>query len=164
MKSTNRKPLEFKASPNKPKSSQRENRQKDFLHFLAQGESINDACSLLGVTRSAYEQWRGRHEGFREAVEAAREAHRQDVLCGFHTADAYARVLLDAIQRDDSLPAALRYRAAKTMLTRKGKSDWLPEPIPANAAPLAHYDDEQPESLHAEPASAPESAADRQRR
>ena len=54
MKATNRKPLEFKADPQKPKQSQRENRQKDFLRFLAQGESIHDACALVGITRHAY--------------------------------------------------------------------------------------------------------------
>ncbi|MCL4782292.1 MAG: hypothetical protein KJZ70_04585, partial [Bryobacterales bacterium] len=32
-----------------------------------------------------------------------------------------------------ALPAALRYRAAKSILTRKGKADRLPEPLPAPA-------------------------------
>ena len=72
MKSTNRKPLEFKASPNKPKLSQRENRQKDFLHFLAQGESINDACALVGVTRFPFERWRSREKEARFSVVAIR--------------------------------------------------------------------------------------------
>ncbi|MCC6263832.1 MAG: hypothetical protein IT169_09665, partial [Bryobacterales bacterium] len=70
-----------------------------------------------------------------------------------------ARMLLDAIQRDESLPAALRYRASKSLLSRKGKADWLPEPIPANAAPLAPFEDEEDEhpeaSPHAESAPAP---------
>ena len=144
MESTKRKPLKFATRPN-PREAEREQRQRDFLRFLAQGESIHDACALVGVTRHAYEKWRDRRKEFRAAVAAARESHRRDIACGFHTADAYARVLLDAIQRDEALPAGLRYRAAKSILTRKGKADWLPDPLPADAAPLAPYEDNQPE-------------------
>lgn len=71
MKSANRKLLEFTANPNNPELSQRKNRQNDFLHFLAQGESIHDACALAGVTRFPFEQWRRRKKEFRPAVEAA---------------------------------------------------------------------------------------------
>ncbi|MCC6263256.1 MAG: helix-turn-helix domain-containing protein [Bryobacterales bacterium] len=155
MKSTNPKPLAFKKRSNE---SAREQRQTDFLRYLAQGESITNACVYVGISRSCYEKWRNRPE-FRAAVESARESHRRDILSGFHTADAYARMLLDAIQRDESLPAALRYRASKSLLSRKGKADWLPEPIPADAAPLAPFEDEEDEhpeaSPHAEPAPAP---------
>ncbi len=150
MKQTNRKPLEFKpAKPGKPsaKSQAFEPQHLDFLGFVATGHSIGDAAALVGATRAAYEKWRNRHKGFKAAVEAARESHRRDIACGLHGADAYARMLLDAIQRDESLPAPLRYRASKTILTRKGKADWLPDPIPAESEPLAPYDDEQPESL-----------------
>src|SRR5690606_34218686 len=120
---------------------------KDFLFYLADGHSIEQACTLVGVTRKGYENWRTRHKEFRKLVESARESHRRDIACGLHGADAYARMLLDAIQRDESLPAPLRYRASKTILTRKGKADWLPEPIPAESEPLAPYDDEQPDYL-----------------
>ena len=144
MKSTKREPLKFAPRPN-PREIECEQRQRDFLRFLAQGESIHDACALLGITRHAYEKWRNRHDEFPAAVAAARESHRRDIACGFHTADAYARILLDAIQRDEALPAGLRYRAAKSILTRKGKADWLPDPLPADAAPLAPYEDNQPE-------------------
>ncbi len=150
MKQTHRKPLEFKpAKPRKPsaKSPAFEPRHQEFLDFVATGHSIGDAAALVGATRAAYEKWRNRNKGFKAAVEAARESHRRDIACGLHGADAYARMLLDAIQRDESLPAPLRYRASKTILTRKGKADWLPDPIPAESEPLAPYDDEQPESL-----------------
>lgn len=56
MKSNNRKRREFTANPDNPSQRAREQRQLDFLHFRAQGESINDACALVGVTRFAYEQ------------------------------------------------------------------------------------------------------------
>ena len=155
MKSTNPKPIEFTKRSNE---RARENRQTDFLRYLAQGESITDTCILIGISRSCYEKWR-KHPEFRGAVESARESHRRDILSGFHTADAYARMLLDAIQRDESLPAALRYRASKSILSRKGKTDWLPEPLPATTAPLAPWEseeDQQPgEHPHAEPAHAP---------
>lgn len=72
MTPNNQNSLEFKVNPNKPKSGPRENRQRVFLHFRAQGESIIDACTLAGITRSCYEQWHVRYEGFPEAVEAAR--------------------------------------------------------------------------------------------
>ena len=150
MKQTNRKPLEFKtAKPGTPsaKIPVFEPQHKEFLDFVATGHSIGDAAALVGATRAAYEKWRNRVEGFRAAVAAARESHRRDIACGLHGADAYARMLLDALQRDESLPAPLRYRASKTILTRKGKTDWLPDPIPASTEPLAPYDDEQPESL-----------------
>ncbi|MCC6265864.1 MAG: hypothetical protein IT169_20005 [Bryobacterales bacterium] len=156
MKSTNPNPIEFTKRANE---HAREQRQTDFLRHLAQGESIADACVLVGVTGWCYEKWRNRSKDFRDAVQSARESHRRGILSGFHTADAYARMLLDAIQRDESLPAALRYRASKSLLSRKGKADWLPEPIPADAAPLAPFEDvedEQPEaSPHAESAPAP---------
>ncbi len=155
MKSTNPKPIEFTKRSNE---RAREQRQTDFLRYLAQGESITDTCVLTGISRSCYEKWRN-HPEFRDAVESARESHRRDILSGFHTADAYARMLLDAIQRDESLPAALRYRASKSILSRKGKTDWLPEPLPAATAPLAPWEseeDQQPEaSPHTEPAPAP---------
>ncbi|MCC7339641.1 MAG: hypothetical protein IT170_01030, partial [Bryobacterales bacterium] len=64
-----------------------------------------------------------------------------------------------AIQRDESLPAALRYRASKSILSRKGKTDWLPEPLPAATAPLTPWEseeDQQPgEHPQAGPAHAP---------
>ncbi|MDZ7639824.1 MAG: hypothetical protein U5J83_16505 [Bryobacterales bacterium] len=143
MSNTNKQPLEF---TKEPKLSPMEPRHKDFLFYLADGHSLEQACNLVGATRAAYEKWRVRVEGFRAAVQAARENHRRNTLCGFHVADAYARCLLDAIQRDEALPATLRYRAAKTILTRKGKTDWLPDPLPADAEPLIPYD-EQPETL-----------------
>ncbi|MCC6265808.1 MAG: helix-turn-helix domain-containing protein [Bryobacterales bacterium] len=68
MKTTKRKPLEFARNPER---QPREHHQADSLHFLAQGESIHDACALVGVTRSAYEQWRYRETEFHDAVEAA---------------------------------------------------------------------------------------------
>ncbi|MCZ2148550.1 MAG: hypothetical protein LC126_12335, partial [Bryobacterales bacterium] len=155
MKSTNPKPIEFTKRSNE---RAREQRQTDFLRYLAQGESITDSCILIGISRSCYEKWR-KHPEFRGAVESARESHRRDILSGFHTADAYARMLLDAIQRDESLPAALRYRASKSILSRKGKTDWLPEPLPATTAPLVPFEDEEDqhpdERPHAEPAPAP---------
>ncbi|MCC7340238.1 MAG: hypothetical protein IT170_04055 [Bryobacterales bacterium] len=155
MKSTNPKPIEFRKRSNE---RAREQRQTDFLRYLAQGESITDTCILIGICRSCYEKWR-KHPEFRDAVESSRESHRRDILSGFHTADAYARMLLDAIQRDESLPAALRYRASKSILSRKGKSDWLLEPLPATPAPLAPWEsekDQQPgEHPQAGPAPAP---------
>ncbi len=144
---TNKKPLEFTRKTTEPKSNASEPRRKDFLFYLADGQSIEQACNLVGVTRKGYENWRRRHEEFPKLVEAARESYRRDIACGFHGADAYARMLLDAIQRDESLPAPLRYRASKTILTRKGKTDWLPDPIPADTEPLAPYDEEQPDYL-----------------
>ncbi len=144
---TNKKPLEFTRKATEPKSNVSEPRRKDFLFYLANGHSIEQAYTLVGVTRKGYENWRRRHEEFPKLVEAARESHRRDIACGFHLADAYARMLLDAIQRDESLPAPLRYRASKTILTRKGKTDWLPDPIPADTEPLAPYDEEQPDYL-----------------
>ncbi|MCL4783258.1 MAG: hypothetical protein KJZ70_09510, partial [Bryobacterales bacterium] len=45
-------------------------RQSDFLRFLAQGESIHDACALVGVTRSCYEHRRNRYEEFPQAAVA----------------------------------------------------------------------------------------------
>ncbi|MDZ7639941.1 MAG: hypothetical protein U5J83_17110 [Bryobacterales bacterium] len=155
MSHTNKQPLEF---TKEPKLSPMEPRHKDFLFYLADGHSLEQACNLVGATRAAYEKWRVRVEGFRAAVQAARENHRRDTLCGFHVADAYARCLLDAIQRDEALPATLRYRAAKTILTRKGKTDWLPDPIPADTEPLIPLDDEQPETsqrLHPQPSNSP---------
>ena len=53
MESTKRKPLKFATRPN-PREAEREQRQRDFLRFLAQGESIHDACALVGITRHAY--------------------------------------------------------------------------------------------------------------
>lgn len=150
MKQTSRKPLEFKpAKPGNPSARvpALEPQHQEFLGFVAAGHSIGDAVALVGATRAAYEKWRTRVEGFKAAVAAARESHRRDIACGLHGADAYARMLLDAIQRDESLPAPLRYRASKTILTRKGKADWLPDPIPAESEPLAFCEDEQFASL-----------------
>ncbi len=150
MKQTSRKPIEFKpARPGNPsaRTPDFEPRHKEFLGFVAAGHSIGDAVALVGATRAAYEKWRIRVEGFKAAVAAARESHRRDIACGLHGADAYARMLLDAIQRDESLPAPLRYRASKTILTRKGKADWLPDPIPAESESLAFCEDEQSASL-----------------
>ncbi|MCZ2153068.1 MAG: hypothetical protein LC114_04065 [Bryobacterales bacterium] len=146
MKQTSRKPLEFKpARPGNPSAGipDFDLQHREFLGFIAAGHSIGEAVVLVGATRAAYEKWRTRVEGFKAAVAAARESHRRDIACGLHGADAYARMLLDAIQRDDSLPASLRYRASKTILTRKGKTDWLPDPIPAESEPLPFLDNEQ---------------------
>ncbi|MCZ2153594.1 MAG: hypothetical protein LC114_06780 [Bryobacterales bacterium] len=142
MKSTARTP---RANLTPCKTPALEQRQRQFLRFIAQGESVYTACSLVGATRAAYEKWRDRHKGFREAVEAARESHRRDMASGLHTAEAYSRMLMDAIQRDEALPATLRYRAAKSILTRKGKKDWLPEPLPADEPGLIDAESEMPE-------------------
>lgn len=133
MKSAPREPLEFPSRNPRPMLDPSERRRAGFLAHLASGRSIREACALTGITRSAYENWRSRVPGFKREVEAAREQHRRDVASGLHTAEAYARMLMDAVQRDEALPAALRYRAAKSILTRQGKKDWLPEPIPASA-------------------------------
>lgn len=71
MKSANRKPLEFTANPNNPELRQRKDRQKHFLHFLAQANSLHDDCALAGITRFPFEQWSRREKEFRPAVEAA---------------------------------------------------------------------------------------------
>ena len=54
MKSTNPKPIEFTKRSNE---RAREQRQTDFLRYLAQGESITDTCILIGISRSCYEKW-----------------------------------------------------------------------------------------------------------
>ncbi|MCC6265509.1 MAG: hypothetical protein IT169_18195, partial [Bryobacterales bacterium] len=76
MKSTNQRPLAFKKRSNR---QAREQRQTDFLRYLAQGESITNACVYVGISRSCYEKWRN-HPEFRAAVESARESHRRDIL------------------------------------------------------------------------------------
>ncbi len=73
MKSTKRKPLKFAPRPN-PREEEREQRQTDFLRYIAQGESIEDACALVGVTRFAYEKWRNRHQESSKAVAATRQS------------------------------------------------------------------------------------------
>ena len=71
MKSANRKPLEFTANPNNPELRQRKDRQKHFLHFLAQANSLHDDRALPGITRRPFAQWGRREKEFRPAVEAA---------------------------------------------------------------------------------------------
>lgn len=136
MSSAARKPLKFPSRGSKAKPDSREHCHSEFLTHIAAGRSIGDACSLIGITRSNYENWRARVSGFKARVEAAREQHRREVASGLHTAEAYSRMLMDAIQRDEALPAALRYRAAKSILNRPGKKDWLPEPLPAGSPTL----------------------------
>ena len=133
MKQTNRKPLDFKPSkPGKPspKIPAFEPQHREFLNFVATGHSIGDAAALVGATRAAYEKWRNRVEGFKAAVASARESHRRDIACGLHGADAYARMLLDAIQRDESLPAPSATAPQKPSSPEKAKPTSSPIPSP----------------------------------
>ena len=113
-----------------------EAKQQRVLELLREGSSIDNAVVLAGATRDAYDKWRKRHEGFRTAANEARAAHRRDVICAFHDADAYARCLIDRIQRAENIKPHIRLRAALALLRRKGPSDWLPKPF---------EDDPQPE-------------------
>lgn len=49
MKANSRKPAEFTANSNVPKSNPREHRQRGFVYYFARSESINDACAPAGT-------------------------------------------------------------------------------------------------------------------
>ncbi len=75
MKSNNHKRREFTASPDKPRQQPREHRQTDSLHFLAHGESIQDACTPVGVTCFACGKSSSREkEAHASVVPTARQA------------------------------------------------------------------------------------------
>jgi hypothetical protein len=129
-----------------------------FLERLSLGDAIATACAAVGVSRAAYEKWRERHPGFREAVEAAREQHREWVRGGLLEDDVYAMQLLSRIMRDENQPVPRRHRAATQILNRRGKRDWVPEAIPATAS-LRPWNAFLPEAVEAESDAAAEQAA-----
>ena len=84
----------------------------------------------VGYSSAAFYKTGTRHPEFRAAAARARNAYRAQVAEEFHDSEAYARMLVDSIQRDEHLPASLRLRAALAILNRKG-DHWLPMSIPA---------------------------------
>ena len=124
MKSTKREPLKFAPRPN-PREIECEQRQRDFLRFLAQGESIHDACALLGITRHAYEKWRNRHDEFPAAVAAARESHRRDIACGFPNAAAPACIALGLLEASETEETRFHQRTAALRKEHEAAQDRL---------------------------------------
>ncbi|MCZ2155094.1 MAG: hypothetical protein LC114_14545, partial [Bryobacterales bacterium] len=82
------------------------------LDLLAEGASITAAMRHVGYSVSAFHKTCKRHPEFRLAANRARNTYRAKVAEDFHEAEAYARMLIDAVQRDEQLPASLRLRAA----------------------------------------------------
>ena len=103
--------------------------QATVLGLLAQGASVTDAMRHVGYSSAAFYKTGRRHPEFRTAATHARTAYRAQVAEEFHNAEAYARMLVDSVMRDEQLPASLRLRAALTILNRKGEH-WLPMSIP----------------------------------
>ena len=103
--------------------------QATVLGLLAQGASVA-AMRHVGYSSAAFYKTCTRHPEFRAAAARARNDYRAQVAEEFHDSEAYARMLVDSIQRDEHLPASLRLRAALAILNRKGDR-WLPSPIPA---------------------------------
>lgn len=98
------------------------------LGLLAQGASVTAAMHHVGYSVSAFHKTCERHPEFRLAANRARNTYRAKVAEDFHESEAYARMLVDAVQRDEQLPAGLRLRAALALLNRK-PDRWLPSPI-----------------------------------
>ena len=103
--------------------------QATVLGLLAQGASVTDAMRHVGYSSAAFYKTGRHHPEFRTAATHARTAYRAQVAEEFHNAEAYARMLVDSVMRDEQLPASLRLRAALTILNRKGEH-WLPMSIP----------------------------------
>ena len=103
--------------------------QATVLGLLAQGASVTDAMRHVGYSSAAFYKTGRRHPEFRTAAAHARTAYRAQVAEEFHDAEAYARMLVDSVMRDEQLPASLRLRAALAILNRKGEH-WLPMSIP----------------------------------
>ena len=103
--------------------------QETVLGLLAQGASVAAAMRHVGYSSAAFYKTGRRHPEFRTAAAHARTAYRAQVAEEFHDAEAYARMLVDSVMRDEQLPASLRLRAALAILNRKGEH-WLPMSIP----------------------------------
>lgn len=104
-------------------------RQRAFLRLIAKGLPVFVAAQQLGVTRHAWDKWRVRNPDFRRAADAARNSHCLDIADGLEDAAAYARVLVDQCQRDESQPMHLRLRCSLAILNRNPKR-WLPADLP----------------------------------
>lgn len=52
-------------------------RREKFLELYATGMTVEEACTQVGVTYSAYTQWRATHPDFAAAVDAMRSSPRQ---------------------------------------------------------------------------------------
>ena len=103
--------------------------QGTVLDLLTQGASVAAAMRHVGYSSAAFYKACNRHPEFRVEAGRARNAYRTQVAEEFHDAEAFARVLVDSVMRDEALPASLRLRAALAILNRKGDR-WLPSPIP----------------------------------
>ncbi|MCZ2157429.1 MAG: hypothetical protein LC114_26620, partial [Bryobacterales bacterium] len=92
-----------------------------------------------GYSVSAFHKTCKRHPEFRLAANRARNTYRAMVAEDLHESEAYARMLVDAVQRDEALPASLRLRAALAILNRK-PGRWLPDPIRTPDDPMDTVD------------------------
>lgn len=102
--------------------------QHTVLDLLARGASIVEATRHVGYTAYAFYKACDRDKEFKVRANRARETFRASTAEEFHASETYARVLVDAVARDEKLPANLRLRAALAILNRKG-DHWLPSPI-----------------------------------
>ncbi len=118
-------------APHEPISSEPASWRETVLDLLAQGASVVDAMRHVGYSSAAFYKACNRHPEFRAQAACARNAYRAQVAEEFHDAEAYARMLVDSVMRDEQLPASLRLRAALSILNRKG-DHWLPGSIAVN--------------------------------
>ena len=116
-------------APCEPGTSEPAPWQETVLGLLAQGASVAAAMRHVGYSSAAFYKACNRHPEFRAEAARARSGYRAQVAEEFHDAESYARMLVDAVMRDEQLPASLRLRAALAILNRKG-DHWLPGPIP----------------------------------
>ena len=121
-------PLPFPAQPDSAATDFKP-WQHTVIDLLTQGASIVEAMGHVGYTTCAFYKACDRNKEFKRRAHQARELYRTETAEGFHTAEAYARALIDATMRDERLPASLRLRAALAILNRKSDR-WLPSPIP----------------------------------
>ena len=86
--------------------------QLQVIKALVTGSTIKDAAKAAGVHRSTVHDWTRVHREFREALDTARHHFAQMVEDELRSLAAASTAFLRKCIEDDTMPAALRLRAA----------------------------------------------------
>jgi uncharacterized protein (UPF0147 family) len=107
--------------------------QSSVLTALAAGLTITEAAAKAGVHRCTVHAWRRANSNFSAALKQAQEAFQQAALLEVQSLSTAAVDTLRHCLTDESVPAAVRLRAALAVLDRV-TAPTAPPQIEANSA------------------------------
>lgn len=114
--------------------------QSAVIRSLVSGSTVKDAAAAAGVHRSTVHEWIRRHHEFRAALDFARHSFALQIEDDLNSLSAAATSLIRKVIEDDSVPTALRLRAALAVAKSVGDSDPSRQAVKGSAMTAVEFD------------------------